>query len=233
MKVIAQPDSYSDMLERIFVTTLVAGVGCTLLVASASPEAKALLDSVKTEADLGLVKGIKALYVLIPLGIALVSRTVLLHDKISDLFRIRRYFDTRHILFRMASSVGLALDPSTRKRICSIREPLMYRVFYRYAGFADPKIDKQLIRTALDHWGWFWVGVEAGILFAITSIILLALQAQTQLHICLLLLLLSGILLLVQWPPCRESAAREVEAILDDPERKAGISGALAEAIAQ
>jgi hypothetical protein len=221
------------MLERIFVTTLVAGVACTILVATASPEVKALLDSVRTEADLGLVKGIRALYVLVPLGVALFSRVLRLHDKISDLLRIRLYFDTHHILFPMATAVGLGLDETAKKQIRSARQDLMYDVFYPYAGFADPKIDKQLIRTALDNWGWFWVGMEAGLLFAITSATLLLLHAQMQLYICLLLFLLSGILLLLQWPACRRSAEREVAAILDDPARRGEVSAALADAIAE
>lgn len=114
MKAIAQPDSYSDMLERIFVTTVVTGVVCTVLLATASPPAKALLDSVKAEADLGFIKISKPLYVGVPLFVAVLSRIVRLRDRISDLLRIRLYFDTHHILFPMAASVGLGLDESTK-----------------------------------------------------------------------------------------------------------------------
>lgn len=101
----------------------------------------------------------------------------------------------------------------------------MYEVFYLYAGFHEPKIDKQLIRTALDNWGWFWVGVEAAFLLGLTSVILRLVDAQWQLRTSLLLLLVNVVILMVlQWPACRRSAGREVEAILDDPEREAGMT---------
>lgn len=223
MKLIAQPESYSDMLERVFVTTIVSGIACTLILASASTAVKAFLDSVRTETDIGPIKGMKTLYVLIPIVIAVVSRIVLLHDKLSDLLHIRIIFDSRHILFPMARLSGHDVDKNMEQRIRSVRESAMYRVFYPYAGFATPAIDKQLIRTALDNWGWFWVGIESTFLFVVTGIIVAIVGGGIQFIICMVTLLVTGSLLWIKWLACRRSADRQVRAIIDHPQRKVDI----------
>lgn len=223
MKVIAQPESYSDMLERIFAMTVVSGFVCTVILASASPAVRAMLDSIKTEAEIGPIKGLKSLYVLIPIAIALVSRVVRLHDRLSDLLHLRISFDTRYILFPIASLSGLKLDQNTKQCIRSVRVPAMYKVFYPYAGFDAPAIDKQLVRTALDNWGWFWVGIESAFLFIVTGIIVMIIGGGIQVLICLIVLLLIGLLLTIQWFACRRSADRQVKAIMDEPKRRANI----------
>lgn len=223
MKIIAQPESYSDMLERIFATTVVAGVICTLILTSASPALKKLLDSVQTQAEIGPIKGVKALYVLIPIAIALISRVIRLHDKISDLLRIRCVFDTQYILFPMAQLTGHELDRDMKKRIRSVRQEAMYKVFYPYAGFKEPKIDTQLVRTALDNWGWFWAGIESGFLFAITAVLVKGIAGDAYYYFCLLVLLLIALFLLFQWFVCRQSADRQVRAIVGDSQRKRDI----------
>ncbi len=229
MKIIAQPESYSDMLERVFATTVVTGIVCTLILASASPVVKSLLGSIQTETEIGPVKGLKVLYVLPPIALALISRIIRLHDKISDLLRIRFRFDTQYILFPMAQLSGHSLNKNVRQRIRSVRKSAMYKVFYPYAGFESPKIDKQLVRTALDNWGWFWVGIESELLFIVTAIIVKVIGGKGQFWICLNVSLVIALLLLITWFACRRSADRQVRAILDDPQRKAAIHAYFAE----
>lgn len=231
MKVIAQPESYSDMLERVFVTTIVSGIACTLILASASPAVKDCLDSVRTEMEIGPIKGLKRLYVLIPIFIAVVSRIVLLHDRLSDLLHIRIIFDTRYVLFPMARLSGHDVDKNLEERIRSVRESAMYKVFYPYAGFATPAIDKQLIRTALDNWGWFWVGIESAFLFAVTGIIVAIMGGGVQFIICMVAVAVAGSLLWIKWFACRRSADRQVRAIVDDPQRKRDIHTYFAEVL--
>jgi hypothetical protein len=219
MKIIGQPESYSDMLERIFSTTLISGILCTLLLAQASPAFHALIQSVSTQADLGPIKNLKAFYILIPLGVAFIARVILLHDKISDMLRLRHRFDTRYILFPMAERVGFKLTAKFKKRLEPEREPAMYAVFYPFAGFKDPAIDAQLVRTALDRWGWFWAALEAAFLLFVTLLVLASIRQWYH-----LLLIGIGILLLVafmkyQWSVCCEGARQQIEAILQDPSR--------------
>ncbi|MFA5192977.1 MAG: hypothetical protein WC740_19895 [Verrucomicrobiia bacterium] len=169
------------------------------------------------------MKGLKALYVLVPLAVALLSRVFRLHDKISDLFYIRFAFDTFNILFPMATLSGHDLTPRLKAAIRSAREPAMYAVFYRYAGFPEPRIDRQLVRTALDNWGWFWVAVESFALILVTTICLLSMNAQRDVGLCATILLVLLAFLVLQWFVCRATAAKEVRAVLEDSERKSAV----------
>jgi hypothetical protein len=155
MKIFGQPESYSDMLQRIFYTSVASGLICTVILSHASPAVKVFLDTVPTVANIGPLKGLKALYVLIPLAIGLISRIVRLHDKISVILRIRFLFDTRYLLFPLAELSGHNLTKNFKKAISKNRVDAMNSVFNIYAGFIDPVIDTQLVRTAADNWGWF------------------------------------------------------------------------------
>jgi hypothetical protein len=220
MKIIGQPDSYSEILERVFVFTLASGFVYTALLAHASPSFRNLLDSISTTADLGPLKGINALSVFIPLVIAVASRAIRLHDRISDILRLRQRFDTLHILFPMAERAGFTLTETCKEQLTADRKPAMYATFYPFAGFADPVIDRQLVRTAADNWSWFWVAVEAIFLGLVTLGILAFLTRWT--HVAWLTVALVVLLgfVLFQWSVCRGGAAHQVQAILDDPDRK-------------
>jgi len=224
MKIFGQPTDYSEILQRVFYTSVASGLVCTVLVAKASPAVQNLIDCVSIEADLVFLKGIKALYVVIPLVIATLSRMLKLHDRISDIFRIRHRFDTRYILFPLAKGAGLKLTKHLQKKIRSNRVNCMYHTFYPYTGFKTPVIDEQLVRTSADNWGWFWVLIESCFLFVLTGGILGYLQRWNFLWICLIVALVEIILMLYMWFACRRGASRQVEAILEDPIRKINIS---------
>lgn len=220
MTIMGQPNDYSDMLKRIFWTTFTSGILCAFILAAASPHMHSFLESVRIKADVPFVKGLKALYVLIPLLIAGVSRAIYLHDKISDVFHIRDRFDTRHILYPLAKATGLPLGKEQKKRICKARRDAMYAVFYPYAGFKNPKIDSQLIRNALDAWGWFWVAVEAVVMFILTLVIVTILRQWLFVSICVAVNLLLFMFLWYQGSICKRNALREVGAIVADATRK-------------
>ena len=224
MKLLGQPDSYSDILERVFATTLASGVVCTILLAHASSDFREFLNSMSTTADLGPIKGIKALYVGIPLAVAVASRAIRLHDRISDILRIRLVFDTRHILFPMAELAGLTVTKSLKERLVAERRPAMYAVFYPYASFANAVIDRQLVRTAADNWGWFWVAIEAMFMGVVTLIILVMLNQWSHVAWVGLTVALLLAFIVFQWSVCRSGAAHQVEAILADPIRKQAIA---------
>src|SRR5690606_15472439 len=97
-----------------------------------------------------------------------------LHDRISDIFFIRRNFDVKHILLPTARNVGVNIDKEIINKIIKERRPLMNQVFYRYASSRnEPVVDKHLIEKALDTWSWFWVFLEASIIALISSTLFL------------------------------------------------------------
>jgi hypothetical protein len=99
----------------------------------------------------------------IALAVALLTRAMRLHDRISDVLGIRKRFDRTHILLPLARLVGQNLTSPQRHALVTIQEDLMRDLFYRYASSrADtPLVDKHEIENALDSWSWFWVWVEA------------------------------------------------------------------------
>ena len=220
MSIIGQPSDYSDILKRVFVISNAVGLICTVALANVSPAFKQLFDSISTNADIGPLKNLKALYVVIPLIIALVSRMVKLHDIISDLFKIRFNFDTNYILYPLAEKSGLILNTDLKRKIRLNRIDLMYKVFYPYASFKSPVIDDQLVRNAADNWGWFWVLVESSLLVVITTIILILLNNINYVILFLLGLIVISLLIIYFWNSCKRGAEHQIVAILDDPIRK-------------
>lgn len=224
MKIFGQPEDYSEILQRIFYTSVSTGIACTVLLAKASPPIQELINSINASADIGPIKNIKVLYVLIPFLIGVLSRMLKLHDRISDVFRIRYLFDNRCLLFPLAKGAGLTLTRDLRKKIGYERVNSMYAVFYPYAGFKKPVIDEQLVRTAADNWGWFWVLVESSALIAATTVILVIMQKWDFVSWCLIVLLVEFALMLMYWLACQRGGGRQVTAILADTSRKKAIA---------
>jgi len=214
MTIIGQPESYSDMLKRIFASTLTVGILSTLGVAVVSPSLRSFLDSWDSEVKVSFLPALRALYVLVPLLVAILTRVFLLHDRISDLLGLRRRFDTEYILKPLAEGVGFKAEGDDWKKIESQRELAMTRTFYPYAGFRDPRIDVQLVRTAADRWGWFWCAIEATVVVLITGAICALIHAWLALWIALAA---TGVLILIAWlfwPQLGKGAKRQVEEIV-------------------
>lgn len=224
MKIFGQPSDYSEMLERVFFMSIVSGFVCTVLLAIASPTFHRFIDSFRFKGEIGFIKGVSALYYAIPFFIVFVIRVLKLHNRISDVFKIRFYFDTEYLLFPLAQGSGILLSPELKNKIRRARGKAMGKVFYPYASFIDPVIDKQLVRTAADNWGWFWVFVESIVIFGGTSVVLAMLQTWRVLIICGFVILLEFIFLRILWSDCKRSANRQIEAILEDCGREKDIS---------
>lgn len=223
MKFIGQPADYSEILQRVFLSSVATGIGCVLLIANASQPIKDFLDSIPLKVDYGQLKDIQVLYVFIPFLIALFSRQIKLHDKISNIFQIRYRFDTRNILFPIAKIVGIDLTEEVRRKIQLHRIRLMYNVFYLYAGFKKPIIDEQLVRTAADNWGWLWSLVESSFLLIVTAIILGSMKRWDLVMWTIIVILVWFLFMFYHWVNCKRGGHRQVEAILADPNRKSSI----------
>jgi hypothetical protein len=159
MSLIGQPESYSDILKRIYYATLLTTFACTMIVNAIAPGFFGFLESWDVEIKVGPIEKIKAGLVIIPFAVALPCRMFKLHDRISDLFGIRKRFDLTYVLRPLAKTVGVE-DSLDWKVIQRERDKIMNRVFYAYASFNEPKIRKQMVQTAADQWGWFWCCVE-------------------------------------------------------------------------
>jgi len=162
--------------------------------------------------------------VLIPLLLALFSRVMKLHDRISDVFRIRHTFDTKFILYPLAEGSGITLTDALKTKIAKNRNKMMYAVFYPYASFRDPKIDRQLVQTSADHWGWYWVFLESAFMFAVTTAILGVIGGYRQALLCMIIIVIELTFLWFLRFACRRNARPQVDTILADQNRYNAIS---------
>src|ERR1700694_1200174 len=153
---------YSKMLIRIMASTFVLSVLALWLLRTKIPELDAAIAAHLPTLTIKVLDLPVSFGTLFPAAaVTVLFRMFRVHDRISDLLRIRRRFDVKHILGPLAvGSLGNVSDEQLQ-RIRAGRDDLMYKVFYRYASSKTPAIDAHFIEDALDWWGWYWCILEA------------------------------------------------------------------------
>lgn len=221
---------YPSMLNRIFLVTLSSVALATYVIRVAigtSSDFLSQIDGVVPIQHLGM--GITTLVMAVLVAGAF--RAIKMHDRISDLLRIRERFDTHHILVPLALLSGANLRTQSVREIRRNRRNLMNQVFYTYATSTEgkEKIDRHLIQMALDQWAWFWVLVETLLVWSVSAIILLATQ---EYMVAAYVFLALGVLLfaaMIIYRMCEERALREVEAITASDSNRQAIAEAFRE----
>jgi hypothetical protein len=217
---IGQPKDYSEMLKRIFWSTLIVGLICTLSLGYKSPEINKLLNLSPKEWNLGPI-AFPVISVLIPLGITILSRWITLHDLLSDIFHIRERFDINHILLRLAEGVGYKIDKNIKMKFKEKRYSLMRDTFYKYAPNVDKAvINSQSVSEALDRWGWLWCFLEASVIIFLSTLIACWFVSLIYALWYFLFFILFIILAILTYPSCKKAAEIEVEDILNDKTRR-------------
>lgn len=178
MNPFAAPKDYAEMLNKIMFYTYFGSLGCTVLIGMVSPEISTFLNKFTITVNVIVFDKLPIAYAIVPLVIALAARISKLHDRISDLFRIREVFDIQEILIPLAGGVGVPVDIKMLAVLKQQRDQLMYKVFYKYASSTKPIIDSHLIIFALDKWSWFWILIELIVVCVIALIVLLILAAH-------------------------------------------------------
>jgi len=231
LSLIEQPEDYSQLLKRVFVATFIVGLACTLALGYFSPPIQTLLFSKSTKIDFGPVD-LPWLVTVIPLLLAIFSRVVKLHDRISDLLGIRRRFDVKHILTPLAEGAGVTITDDFKSRLYEDRRNLMGRVFYHYApNVRDAAINSQYVAAALDRWAWFWCCVEPTIIVllgAVVAWILIEFQVAVFFFIAALVLV---VIAWIMWPACIHAAKRQVDDILSDQTRRDNINAVFSQEV--
>ena len=158
---------------------------------------------------------------------ALISRIMKLHDRISDIFKIRKHFDSHHILLPMFKDSGANNAKVDLNRLREKRNELMSQIFYKYASSSPSKsvIDTHYVTMALDNWSWFWIVQEAAIIALFTSIIFLFTGMIGNALIGAVVILLCLFLLFYIWKGCINYARQEIDQIFDQPNTKDEVSG--------
>lgn len=223
----ATVNDYPTMLNKIAWYTFTVSLGAVFILRDNIPLIENVLKNLNFQ--IPVLSGIQ-----LPIGtvlpamiVALFSRSIKFHDRISDVFKIRKRFDIYHILFPLALVSSSNCNVSKIDSIKNNRNDLMGKVFYKYASSSSEKaqIDPHYITMALDQWSWYWIVLEAISIMFIISITLIFFS-KYFISIILLLLVLVGIgflqLLKIQ---CSKYALQQVDQILSDNTRKLEVQG--------
>jgi hypothetical protein len=219
---LAPVTDYPSMLNRIFWFATAAGVAVVWLLRHFIPD----LDAPLSQIDLSLqFSGDKVLpipggYLLPALAIGLITRVYRLHARISDWFGIRECFDIDVIIAELADQLGIDLSCVSEEQVAEHRHRIMRKAFYAFASPSQPRIDPQLVLQALDAWSWFWIGIEAALVFTLGGFVLIAAGAyQAGVAVITSTMAVSAIAMPLMRTQCERYAVAEVRAIVSDPLR--------------
>ncbi|RTE66125.1 hypothetical protein EH243_08370 [Amphritea opalescens] len=154
-----------------------------------------------------------------PLVLAVLFRIIKLHDRISDIFGLRAFYDWEYVLKPIKDAVESNLD---KKTVMSNRGRLMSKVFYKYASSRDdnPIVDKHLIEMVLDQLTWYWMIIESSFIVFCVFCILLYLEAFEHALVVFYFGLGLVVFSKVLQGSCSKYTIQEVEVILDSAPRK-------------
>lgn len=216
-----RPDDYSKMLDRMAIVTGIVVFICSAFVIQALSEKGITLPSPRALADQEIsIFGFKgSLWALFPtLLIAWIFRRVRMHDRISDVFKIREAFDTHVILVRLAGETGIPIGLSEMKKLRSERQDLMYKVFYPYVDSHAPKISKHHVAEALDAWFGYWIALETAVVLIPFGLALLSLGASASAAVFLAVAIICILVGIRYFRSCSPLAEHEISAMKTHPD---------------
>ena len=229
---LAPVTDYQSMLNRIFWFTSATALVAVWMFRLYLPA----LDAILRKLDFSIAFGsdrilpLPAGYLLPALAIGLCTRIYRLHARLSDWLGIRESFDIDVIIAEFADRLAVDLSRTTEAQLRAARHDIMRRAFYPYVGGDQPQIDRQLIEQALDAWSWFWIGVEATLVFTLLGLALIAYGVyQPGFASFTSALAFAAIGLPTIRGQCRRYAVAQVRAILADRTRAVAARTAFAE----
>jgi len=176
---LAPVTDYQSMLNRIFWFTSASALAAVWMLRMKLPALNTLLQQIDFTLEFGgdKIVPIPGGYLLPALAIGLGSRVFRIHGQLAGWLGIRERFDIDVIISELARRTGVNLDGVPEEELTYHRHKIMRDGFYQFVGGSQPQIDQQLIHRALDLWSWFWIGLEATVVFVFTGFALLATAA--------------------------------------------------------
>jgi hypothetical protein len=219
---LAPVTDYPTMLNRILWFTTAAALVATWLLRRHLPG----LDRLLAEIDFAIAFGEDKLvpipggFLLPALAVGMLTRIYRLHAHVSDWLAIRECFDVDVVITELADQLDVDLSRWTREELVEHRHALMRKAFYPFVNGPEPLIDPQLVHQALDAWSWFWIGVEAALVFTLTGLALVAGGVYSAgLQTVGGTILAAAVGLPTMRSQCRRYAIAQVRAIVADPAR--------------
>lgn len=222
---------YQSTLNRIFWFTSAAALGAVWLLRAHLPAVDVALSrfDFEPQSGVGKILPIAGGYLIPAVAVGLVSRIFRIHSQVGHWLGIRERFDIDVILSEIGRRVDVDVDAVSEEQWLIHRHDLMRKAFYQFASSRSPQIDEHLIHQALDLWSWFWIVLEASVVFVVTGLALVA----AQVHEVGLITFGGAILVAMVGLPairqqCKRYAIAQVRAILVDPAREAIVRQAFA-----
>jgi hypothetical protein len=207
------------MLNRIFWFTTAVGIIAVWMLRLHIAGLDTLLSQIDFTLQFGSDKvlPIPGGYLLPALAIGLTTRVYRLHARVSDWLDIRECFDVDVIIAEFADRLGIDLTCVSEEQVRENRHRIMRKAFYAFASPSQPQIDSQLVLQALDAWSWFWIGIEAALVFTLSGFVLVAAgQYQVGIAVVAGTMAVSAIALPLMRSQCERYAVAEVRAIVSD-----------------
>lgn len=222
-------NNYPEMLLKLGWSAGLVSFGCLLVLrryVSPIAEFSSYIDGIvpKEIAELVHIPGSVFGVAILAIIIAVVAYAIKLHDRLSDLLRLRAEFDVHYILYPLAIASGATLSSAQFSKIRQQRNSLMGAAFYQYASSTKPTIDTHTITQALTNWSWFWACLEAMTLLLISASVLAVYDAwKPAVTLCFIsvLLMLAMRFFRLQSAGYAESQA---EQILRDEDRRSAVA---------
>jgi hypothetical protein len=223
---LAPVTDYQTMLNRIFWFTTAAALAAVWWLRQYVPGLNSQLGAIDFVLQYGddKVLPIPAGYLFPALAVGLVTRVFRLHARTSDCLGIRERFDIDVIMREFAERLGYDSSLFSEDRLIEGRTQFMRTAFYAFVSGPQPQIDPQLVHQALDAWSWFWIGVEATLLFVLTGLgLVMASEYRVGVETIGAALVLSAIGLPLMRAQCQRYAVAQVRAILRDSVRESAV----------
>jgi hypothetical protein len=213
---------YQSMINRICWFTSASALAGVWLLRQHNPA----LDELLRQIDFRLAFGgdkivpVPGGYLLPALTVGILTRIFRLHARISDWLGIRECFDLDVIIAELVRRLAIDLSNVPREQLVERRHAIMRQAFYPFVSSRQTPIDRELVLQALDAWSWFWIGIEATLVFTLTGLVLVAGGAYEAGFLTIAgTLLAANLALPAMRSQCQRYAVAQVRAILADPAR--------------
>jgi hypothetical protein len=225
---------YQSMLNRICWFTSASTLVAVWMLRLYIPGLDAWLSKIDLTFEFGgkNVFPVPGGYLFPALALGILTRIYRVHARISEWLGIRECFDVDVVIGEFATQLDVDLSAVPKDQLREQRHMIMRRAFYPYVGGSQQHIDQYLIQQALDAWSWFWIGIEATLVFLLTGLGLIAAGVyEVGFQTVGGTLLLAAIGLPAMRGQCRRYAIAQVRAIVDDPVRATAVRTVLVELV--
>ena len=212
-------DNYGKMIEKISKTAFMFSLLLLYCISCVNNEFKDFMETISFGATyeiFGVELNLALFYLPIIMGV--LEHVFKIHDKVSDLLKIRKTYDKYVIINGLIKKTNS--NVSIKKCKGKLISKLMSKTFYQFASSTDPKIDSHYVTMALNEWCWFWIVLDTGLLLLVLGIVFLALNWSwinfMFVVIGVVVILVFLFLILLQ---TIQYTKKEISAILDDSKR--------------